>query len=45
MASGEMSEAEFLAFNRAWMAAALPFLGDGFNRRAVRTLIGALAGC
>ncbi len=29
MASGEMSDAEFLAFNLAWMEAALPFLGDG----------------
>src|SRR5207249_2844670 len=29
MASGEMSEAEFLAFNSAWMRAALPFLCDG----------------
>jgi DNA modification methylase len=29
MASGEMSEAEFLAFNSAWMSAALPFLCDG----------------
>jgi hypothetical protein len=29
MASGEMSEAEFLAFNSAWMSATLPFLCDG----------------
>jgi DNA modification methylase len=29
MASGEMSEAEFLAFNRAWMHAFLPVLVDG----------------
>ena len=29
MASGEMTEAEFLAFNRAWMAAALIHLCDG----------------
>jgi DNA modification methylase len=29
MASGEMSDAEFLAFNEAWMAAALPCLCDG----------------
>src|SRR5262249_28725476 len=29
MASGEMSEPEFLTFNSAWMAAALPFLCDG----------------
>ncbi len=29
MASGEMSEAEFLAFNSGWMSAALPFLCDG----------------
>jgi DNA modification methylase len=29
MASGEMSAAEFLAFNNAWMSATLPFLRDG----------------
>jgi ParB-like nuclease domain len=29
MASGEMSAAEFLAFNSAWMSATLPFLCDG----------------
>src|SRR3984957_16274975 len=29
MASGEMSDAEFLAFNEAWMAAVLPGLCDG----------------
>jgi DNA modification methylase len=29
MASGEMSAAEFLAFNNAWMSATLPFLCDG----------------
>jgi DNA modification methylase len=29
MASGEMSDAEFLAFNVAWMEAALPCLCDG----------------
>ena len=29
MASGEMNDAEFLAFNEAWMAAALPHLCDG----------------
>jgi DNA modification methylase len=29
MASGEMSHAEFLAFNEAWMAAAMPSLCDG----------------
>jgi DNA modification methylase len=29
MASGEMSDAEFLDFNAAWMAAALPCLCDG----------------
>jgi hypothetical protein len=29
MASGEMSAAEFLAFNNAWMSAVLPFLCDG----------------
>jgi DNA modification methylase len=29
MASGEMSDAEFLAFNKAWMGAALPCLSDG----------------
>jgi DNA modification methylase len=29
MASGEMSEAEFAAFNLAWMGAALPHLVDG----------------
>jgi hypothetical protein len=29
MASGEMSDAEFLAFNEAWMAAVLPCLCDG----------------
>ena len=29
MASGEMSEAEFLAFNRDWMGTALPYLVDG----------------
>jgi DNA modification methylase len=29
MASGEMSDAEFLAFNEAWMAASLPCLCDG----------------
>ena len=29
MASGEMTDAEFLAFNNAWMAAVLPYLCDG----------------
>jgi DNA methylase/ParB-like nuclease domain len=29
MASGEMSEDQFLAFNEAWMTAALPHLQDG----------------
>jgi DNA modification methylase len=29
MASGEMTDSEFLAFNLAWMEAALPFLCDG----------------
>ena len=29
MASGEMSDAEFLAFNEAWMEAVLPCLCDG----------------
>ena len=29
MASGEMTDAEFLAFNQAWMAAVLPYLCDG----------------
>jgi hypothetical protein len=29
MASGEMTSAEFLAFNEAWMAAVLPHLCDG----------------
>ncbi len=29
MASGEMTDAEFLAFNAAWMAAVLPYLCDG----------------
>ena len=29
MASGEMTDAEFLAFNEAWMAALLPHLCDG----------------
>ena len=29
MASGEMSDAEFLAFNDAWIAAVLPYLCDG----------------
>jgi DNA modification methylase len=29
MATGEMSEAEFLAFNRSWIAAALPHLVEG----------------
>jgi DNA modification methylase len=29
MASGEMTDAEFLAFNAAWMAAILPHLCDG----------------
>ena len=29
MASGEMSDAEFLAFNEGWMAAVLPYLCDG----------------
>ena len=29
MASGEMTDAEFLAFNEAWMAALLPYLCDG----------------
>lgn len=29
MASGEMSDAEFLAFNGDWMSAALPWLCDG----------------
>ncbi len=29
MASGEMTDAEFLAFNEAWMASVLPYLRDG----------------
>jgi hypothetical protein len=29
MASGEMNDAEFLAFNSDWMNAALPWLCDG----------------
>jgi DNA modification methylase len=29
MASGEMSDAEFLAFNETWMAVVLPYLCDG----------------
>ena len=29
MASGEMTDAEFLAFNRAWIATVLPYLCDG----------------
>ena len=29
MASGEMTDAEFLAFNDAWMAVVLPYLCDG----------------
>ena len=29
MASGEMTDAEFLAFNRAWIASLLPYLCDG----------------
>ena len=29
MASGEMTDDQFLAFNSAWMAAALPHLCDG----------------
>jgi DNA modification methylase len=29
MASGEMSDAEFLAFNTGWMSTTLPFLCDG----------------
>ena len=29
MASGEMSNAEFLAFNEGWMSAVLPYLCDG----------------
>jgi DNA modification methylase len=29
MASGEMTDAEFLAFNEAWMVAVLPYLCDG----------------
>jgi len=29
MASGEMSDGEFLPFNKAWMAAVLPWLCDG----------------
>ena len=29
MASGEMTDAEFLAFNGAWIAAVLPYLCDG----------------
>jgi DNA modification methylase len=29
MASGEMTDTEFLAFNEAWMAATLPWLCDG----------------
>jgi DNA modification methylase len=29
MASGEMTDAEFLAFNESWMEAALPYLCDG----------------
>jgi hypothetical protein len=29
MASGEMTDAEFLAFNEAWIGAVFPFLRDG----------------
>jgi hypothetical protein len=29
MASGEMTDAEFLAFNAAWISAVLPYLCDG----------------
>ena len=29
MASGEMTDAEFLAFNGAWIASVLPYLCDG----------------
>ena len=29
MASGEMTDAEFLAFNEAWIGSVLPYLGDG----------------
>jgi DNA modification methylase len=29
MATGEMSDAEFLQFNRAWLEAALPYIRDG----------------
>jgi hypothetical protein len=29
MASGEMTDAEFLAFNGAWIATVLPYLCDG----------------
>jgi DNA modification methylase len=29
MASGEMSDAEFLAFNESWIATAMPYLCDG----------------
>jgi DNA modification methylase len=29
MASGEMTQAEYLTFNEAWMAAALPYLANG----------------
>lgn len=49
MASGEMSEAEFLAFNRSWMAAALPHLVDGavfgtfIDRRGVHVVQRAAA--
>ena len=29
MASGEMTDGEFLAFNEAWIGGVLPYLGDG----------------
>ena len=40
MASGEMTDAEFLAFNEMWMAAVLPYLCDGGILRHVHRLAG-----
>ena len=37
MASGEMTEAEFLAFNEAWMAAVLPYLQTAASSRPSST--------
>src|ERR1700722_11566783 len=48
MASGEMTDAEFLAFNAAWIAVVLPYLCDGgvsvpFDWRGLSTVSAAAA--